>query len=64
MKKYQTIPFVFELVVDADSIQYVILRKVDGQVIDVADTLGNAADSLFDIIEENYFADVIKKNES
>lgn len=64
MKKFQTIPFVFELVVDADSIQYVILRKVDGQVIDVAETLGNAADSLFDIIEENYFADVIKKNES
>lgn len=64
MKKFLTIPFVFELVVDADSIQYVILRKVDGQVIDVADTLGSAADSLFDIIENNYFADVIKKNES
>lgn len=64
MKKFQTIPFVFELVVDADSIQYVILRKVDGQVIDVVETLGHALDSLSDIIEENFFADVIKKNES
>lgn len=64
MKKFQTIPFVFELVVDADRIQYVILRRFDGQVIDVAESLGNAVDSLLDIIEENYFADVIKKNES
>ncbi len=60
--KFKTIPFVLELVIDSDSVQYVIIRYPDGRIFDVCKCVSDASDAILDFLDDEVFVD--KKNES
>lgn len=60
--KYKTIPFVFEFVADNDSVQYVIIRYMDGRVFDVCKNIHDASERLCEFLDDQVFAE--KNNEN